>query len=270
MHFTRRAIGWVVSFVSLIMLATVWICHRPRGVPPITEGTIDTTTAQGLPSATTIDVNIGTSYDPMVRRADRGLVLVEPLFKICEHLSTSAALAADPETLLFCMAISNVTTFAAFIEFHNDGVASSLAELKSAANIKAISRRNVFVMDGVAFFLLLLNDRPHLTVECLKLDMQGFELTLLRHMEPLLTDARFTFNNIFAECMCPNRPLYKNVENGCDHIAALLTHAGYIVAPDHVTHCSMKPKPPHEWSDVRAWKARGTGEGDCEWEGVRV
>ncbi len=222
-----------------------------------------------LPTSSVIDVNIGTSYDPMVRREDRGLILVEPLFKICEHLATSATLAADPETVLFCMAISNTTTFATFLEFHKDGVASSLAALVSN-DYQAVSRRNVLVMEGVLFFEMLLNNRPLLVVECLKLDMQGFELTLLRHMEPLLTDPRFEFRHIFAECMCPDRPLYE-VDNGCDHIDTILTRAGYTVAPDHITHCNMKPKPPHEWSDVRAWKAPGTGSGgECTWEGKRV
>ncbi len=218
-----------------------------------------------LPIASVLDVNIGTSYDPMQRRPGRGLVLVEPLFKICEHLSTSVTLASDPEVVLFCMAISNSTGFATFLEFHTNGVASSLAAIKSPA-YKILSRRNVLVMDGRVFFEMLRNGRAQLHVACLKLDMQGFELTLLRHLEPLFADTEhFQFDNILAECMCPGRPLYEHVDNGCDEIDALLTRAGYTVAQDHVRHCNIKPRPPYEWSDVRAWK---TPQGEeCVWDG---
>ncbi len=204
-----------------------------------------------------LDVNIGTNYDPMKRRPGTGLVLVEPLFRICENIS----LTLDADTTLFCMALSNTTGFQTFYELSANGVSSSLAHVKpnsSHGAYKTTSRRTTLVMDGIAFFLMLLDTRPLLTIECLKLDMQGFELTLLRHMAPLLTDARFDFRNVYAECTCPGRPIYE-VENDCSDLDAIFTRAGFTVSREYKAYCARNPK--YEWTDVKAQK----GSNPCEW-----
>lgn len=223
-----------------------------------------------LPSATVLDINIGTNIDPLKRRENRGLVLVDPLFPVCELLSTK--LAKDPEIVFFCLALSNVTGFAAFMEYSKQGVSSSLVAVapnSSHGEFPLITRRTVLVMEGLSFFHMLLNGRERLVIECLKLDMQGFELTLLRNILPLLAHHKqFEFQNIFMECNCPGTAIYL-VKNECHDMAVLLQLAGFTVRDTYLTYCAQK-KLVYEWTDLQAYKSPSTGFQHCAWDNVVV
>lgn len=264
---SRQAL--ICLLALLLVVAVLWITLTPASSSEETkeeEHPLDNAMV-ALPEANIIDVNVGTWIDPMQRRPGRGLVLVEPLFRTCEQLAISTTLASDPEILLLCMALSNYTGFATFQEIFKGGVSSSLAPVmpgSSHGNYKTISRRTVQVMDGISFFQMLRQGRPLLEVECIKLDMQGLELTLIRNLAPLLTDPHFVFYHFRIECSCPGRPIYQ-MDNDCTEIDSIFVLAGYTVSQDYVTYCASRPK--NEWTDLRAWKDI---EIDCTWEGTPV
>ena len=196
-----------------------------------------------IPPNSEVDVNIGTNYSPFGPMDGRHRILVDPLFGVCD---SNAKLTSG--VTAFCFAVSNFTGFATFNEYNrNQGVSSSLAEVSpgtSHANFPILSKRTVLVLEAAVLFkaILLKNTK----VYRLKLDLQGFELTVLRNIQSLLRDSNFVVH-IKAECFCPKGDgvqIYQ-VDNACDTIAEVLQDAGY----ETMGGCSRG-----EWSDVIGYK----------------
>ena len=78
--------------------------------------------------------------------------------------------------------------------------------------------------------------------------MQGFDYTVLRNLEPLLSESVARVHNIMAECFYPNKAgkqIYE-IDNSCEKIKQYLESLGYT-ARDTRTN--------DEWGDVFAYKA---------------
>jgi hypothetical protein len=171
----------------------------------------------------------------------RKLVLVDPLFEVCDKVSRRKGV------YFLCIAVSNFTGLSSFREFNNRGLSSSLANVAKGTSherFKVIRMRQVFVLEGLVLFGELLRTNR---IKRVKLDMQGFELSLLRNIRPLLKS--HPFEHIKAECFCPKngKQIYA-VDNSCAKIDALLSGEGYVTEQERwKTECAEK-----EWSDVLA------------------
>lgn len=204
------------------------------------------------PSGRVLDVNIGTNLTPMQSRKDHHLVLVDPLPKVCNTLSDF--FATDPNVSFFCMALAIYTGFATFNHYNNNnsGVSSSLAKVSSNTSHERFGSEsrhsNVVVMDALLFFQSLIS--KNVFVDALKLDLQGFELSVLRRIEPILSQMPAKINHIFAECFFPNegRQIYQT-NNSCTAIAKLLQTHGYTTKVISSTK---------EYGDVEAFKSPAT------------
>ena len=196
-----------------------------------------------IPPNTEVDVNIGTNYSPFGPQDDRHRILVDPLFGVCD---SNAKLTSG--VTAFCFAVSNYTGFATFNEYnHYGGQSSSLANVApgtSHEKFPVLSKRTVLVLEAAVFFkaILLKNTKIHR----LKLDIQGFELTLLRNIQSLLRDSKFVVH-VKAECFCPNKNglQFYQVDNACEKTSTVLKDAGYEIQWD----CQGRG-----WSDVIAYK----------------
>ncbi len=195
-----------------------------------------------IPPNTEVDVNIGTNYSPFGPQDDRHRILVDPLFGVCD---SNAKLTSG--VTAFCFAVSNFTGFATFNEYNTmGGVSSSLANVApgtSHGDFPILSKRTVLVLEATVLFKAIL--RKNTKIQRLKLDLQGFELTVLRNIQSLLRDLNFVVH-VKAECFCPNKSglqIYQ-VENACGKIAEVLQEAGYE------TQWGCRG----EWSDVIAYK----------------
>jgi FkbM family methyltransferase len=189
-----------------------------------------------------VDVNIGTNYNPFAAQAGRFRILVDPLFDVCEKVST---LGVQGQTVL-CIAVSDFTGFTSFKEYNGDGVSSSLSEVAkgtSHGTFEVISKRTVLVLEAQILFRAIF-DRGT-TIRRLKLDLQGNELKVLRNIKAFLQHKKI--HHIMAECFCPidGRQIYM-IDNDCEKIAAVLQDSGFVAKYD----CT----PPSEVSDVIAYK----------------
>ena len=194
-----------------------------------------------LPTDSDVDINIGTNFSPMEEISGRKLVLVDPLFEVCDKISRLKGV------YFLCIAVSNFTGLSSFREYNNKGVSSSLATVTKGTSherLNVIRKRQVFVLEGLVLFRELLRTNR---IKRVKLDMQGFELSLLRNIRPLLKS--HPFEHVKAECFCPKhgKQIYA-VDNSCAKIDSLLSDEGYVTTRERwEKECARS-----EWSDVLA------------------
>jgi len=169
-------------------------------------------------------MNIGTNVDPMMSQDGRYRILVDPLFYICDM---NAKIATN--TTAFCFAVANYTGFTTFYEYNRAGVSSSLSKVSAGTSherFQVKSKRTVLVLEARILFEAIRQKKS--SIYRLKMDMQGYELSTLKNLFPLLQERNFV-THIFAECFKPNKDdvqIYQ-VDNSCESIASLLQTAGY-------------------------------------------
>jgi len=207
-----------------------------------------------IPSNAVVDMNIGTNYSPFGPQDDRYRILVDPLFGVCD---SNAKLTSNVTS--FCFALSNFTGFATFNEYNNwSSVSSSLARVQpgtSHERFPVLSKRTVLVLEADILFTAI--HRKNTQIHRLKLDLQGYELTVLRNVQTLLRDTEVVVH-IMAECFFPNKAgvqIYQ-VDNSCDKISAVLQTAGYKTRIN-------KQTPEH--GDVFAYKNGLAENFEVEW-----
>ena len=152
-----------------------------------------------IPSKTVLDMNIGTNYDPFGPQDDRYRILVDPLFGVCD---SNAKLTSNVTS--FCFAVSDYTGFATFNEYNGNGVSSSLAHVQSGTShgvFDILSKRTVLVLEANILFTAI--HRKSTQIHRLKLDLQGYELTVLRNIQTILRDTKLVVH-VMAECFNPN------------------------------------------------------------------
>jgi hypothetical protein len=171
----------------------------------------------------------------MEKTVGRELILIDPLFEVCDKISRINGI------YFLCIAVSNYSGFASFKEYNTDGLSSSLVVVSkgtSHGNFKVVRERQIFVLEGRILFEELVKTNKIIKV---KLDMQGFDLSLLINLGNLLKKIKY----IQAECFCIN--IY-NVDNSCRKMDELLTYHGFNVNTKHWREECGKL----EWSDVFA------------------
>ncbi len=180
-----------------------------------------------IPPNSVVDMNIGTNYSPFGPQDNRHRILVDPLFGVCD----SNAKLTDGVTA-FCFAVSNYTGFATFNEYNeHGGQSSSLAEVSpgtSHERFPILSKRTVLVLEGAVLFQSIL--QKNTKIFRLKVDIQGFELTLFRNIQSLLRNSDSVMH-IKAECFCPkptNGKQFYQVDNDCTKMEEVLHEAGYM------------------------------------------
>ena len=195
-----------------------------------------------IPSNSVLDMNIGTNVDPMMSQDGRYRILVDPLFHICDM---NAKITTN--TTSFCFAVANYTGFTTFYEYNRAGDSSSLSKVSAGTSherFQVKSKRTVLVLEARILFEAIRQKKS--SIYRLKMDMQGYELSTLKNLFPLLQERNFV-SNIFAECFNPNKDgvqIYQ-VDNDCGSIASLLETAGYETEVGSGNA---------EYSDVKAYK----------------
>ena len=81
-----------------------------------------------LPINLNVDINIGTNLSPMEKTVGRDLILIDPLFEVCDKISRINGI------YFLCIAVSNYSGFASFKEYNTDGLSSSLATVKKGTS----------------------------------------------------------------------------------------------------------------------------------------
>jgi FkbM family methyltransferase len=209
-----------------------------------------------IPPNTVLDINIGTNMSPMRAQDGRYRILVDPLFAVCDN---NAKMTTGVSA--FCMAVANYTGFATFNEYNpreGTGRSSSLAHVQpgtSHERFEVLSKRTVLVLEAAV--LLSAIQRKNTQIHRLKLDMQGFELSVLTNVLPLLRDSDLVVH-VMAECFYPNKDglqIY-TIDNSCEKIAALLKNAGYVTKDRGGTK---------EYSDVVGYKMGLAADFELKW-----
>jgi hypothetical protein len=162
------------------------------------------------------------------------------------------------------MAVANYTGFATFNEYNpreGTGRSSSLAHVQpgtSHERFEVLSKRTVLVMEAAVLLSAIASKNT--TVHRLKLDMQGFELTVLKNIASLLSgDDSNLVIHVMAECFYPDEnglQIY-TIDNSCEKIAALLTDAGYVTKD--------RGSSSKEYSDVVAYKKGMATDFESKW-----
>jgi len=203
------------------------------------------------PKHSMLDVNIGTNLSPMKALGDNFLLLVDPLMDVCNALSV--AFQKNPNVHFLCLAVANYTGVSTFKRYNSVGVSSSLvsvSEHTSHAGLRdQATMQTVMVVEALPLLRGLLNN--NIAIQRLKLDMQGFDYTVLRNLEPLLSESPARIHNIMAECFYPNKAgnqIYE-IDNSCEKIKQYLESLGYTTRDTPAIV---------EWGDVFAYKAPAT------------
>lgn len=161
------------------------------------------------------------------------------------------------------MAVANYTGFATFNEYNpreGTGRSSSLAHVQpgtSHERFEVLSKRTVLVMEAAVLLLAIASKNT--TVHRLKLDMQGFELTVLKNIAPLLSGDSNLVVHVMAECFYPDEnglQIY-TIDNSCEKIADLLTDAGYVTKD--------RGSSSKDYSDVVAYKKGMASDFESKW-----
>lgn len=201
-----------------------------------------------IPKNSIVDMNIGTNLDPIVAKPGTHRILIDPLFYVCD----SNAKIAE-EVTAFCFAVSNYTGFTTFYEYNKNGASSSLSKVSAGTSHERFSvkaKRTVLVLEANTLFSSISNRNT--TINRLKLDMQGYELTTLRNIRELLENPTFILN-VHAECFCSRKDNGKQIyeiDNSCNAIDALLQESGFETSGGVCEN--------GEWSDIVAHK-KGLG-----------
>ncbi|KAL7535277.1 hypothetical protein ACHAWF_005109 [Thalassiosira exigua] len=199
-----------------------------------------------IPENTAVDMNIGTNFDPLIAMEGRHRILVDPLFYVCESNAKWTS-----NVTAFCFAVSNQTThFTTFLEYNKKGLSSLLSKVSAGTSHESFevkSKRSVLVLEAKVLFLAIYNRNT--TINRLKMDMQGWELSTLLNFHQLLKKPRFV-SHIMAECFCQRegKQTYQ-IDNSCEKITEVMQDADYETKGG----CGGA-----EWSDVIGYK-RGMG-----------
>lgn len=186
-----------------------------------------------FPSQEEVDVNIGTNFSPIQSQDGRYRILVDPLFPVCEQLSQLGVKESDSGVTAFCMAVSNFTGFATFREYNErKGLSSSLARVSTGSSherFDVISKRTVLVLEASVLFDQIFSRGN--VIHRLKIDVQGYELTVLQNIMPLLREKEI--HHVKAECDCikNGKQLYE-IDNSCAKVSSLLQVAGFKIKYD--------------------------------------
>ena len=205
-----------------------------------------------IPSKSVLDMNIGTNIDPFGPQDDRYRILVDPLFGVCD---SNAKLTSNVTS--FCFAVSDYTGFATFNEYNGNGVSSSLAHVQSGTShgvFDIVSKRTVLVLEANILFTAI--HRKSTQIHRLKLDLQGYELTVLRNIQTILRDTKLVVH-VMAECFNPNEAglqIYE-LDNSCEKISTLLEDVGYVT----------KTAAGAEYGDVIAYKVGEATDFESQW-----
>ena len=194
------------------------------------------------PKGRIVDINIGCNFSPMPAKEGNFLLLVDPLPDVCSSLSQQ--FKTNTDVALLCCAISNYTGSATFLRYNTDGQSSSLSPTKAGSKHRfpLDSKDTVIVLEGAAVLGDLI--RKQNQIERLKTDMQGFDLTTLKNLRPLL-QIKGQIIHIKSECFFQEQ--YQGVNNSCDEMLDYLRSLGY-------TAKVVSLKKHKRWGDVYAYK----------------
>ena len=157
------------------------------------------------------------------------------------------------------MAVADYTGFATFNEYNaRGGMSSSLACVQNGTShekMEVLRKRTVLVLEAAV--LLTAIQRKNTQIKRLKLDMQGFELMVLKNILPLLHDSDLVVH-ILADCFYPNKDTLQiyAIDNSCEKIIALLQGAGYATKDTPSTK---------EYGDITAYKKGLAADFESMW-----
>ena len=196
------------------------------------------------PKGRIVDINIGCNFSPMPAKDGNFLLLVDPLPDVCSSLSQQFKTNTDVAVL--CCAISNYTGSATFLRYNTKGQSSSLSSpiTGSKGDFPLDSKDTVIVLEGAEVLGDLI--RKQNQIERLKTDMQGFDLTTLKNLRPLL---QIQGQIIHIKSECDFEQLYQGAHNSCHEMLDYLRSLGYtakVVQDSFQEHKS--------WGDVYAYK----------------
>ncbi len=178
---------------------------------------------------------------------------MDPLFGVCD---SNAKLTSNVTS--FCFAVSNYSGFATFNEYNGNGVSSALAHVQggtSHGGLDIVSKRTVLVLEAHILFTAIHSKSTQ--IFRLKLDLQGYELTVLWDIQIMLRDTELVVH-VMAECFNPNEAglqIYE-VDNSCKKISTLLKDVGYVTKI--LGACA-------EWGDVIAYKVGVATHFESQW-----
>ena len=174
------------------------------------------------PKGRIVDINIGCNFSPMPAKEGNFLLLVDPLPDVCSSLSQQ--FKTNTDVALLCCAISNYTGSATFLRYNTKGQSSSLSPTIAGTkhHFPIDSKDSVIVLEGAEVLGDLI--RKQNQIERLKTDMQGFDLTALKNLRPLL-QIQGQVIHIMSECMF--EPYYEGVNNSCHEMVDYLRSLGY-------------------------------------------
>jgi len=195
------------------------------------------------PKGRIVDINIGCNFSPMPAKEGNFLLLVDPLPDVCSSLSQQFKTNTDVAVL--CCAISNYTGSATFLRYNTNGQSSSLSStINGTFDFPVDSKDTVIVLEGAEVLGDLI--RKQNQIERLKTDMQGYDLTTLKNLRPLLqTEGQII--HIKSECFFSEQ--YQGVDNSCHEMVDYLRSLGYTAK---VTQDSFQEH--KTWGDVYAYK----------------
>jgi len=201
------------------------------------------------PKGRIVDINIGCNFNPMPAKEGNFLLLVDPLPDVCSSLSQKFKTNTDVAVL--CCAISNYTGSATFLRYNTNGQSSSLSSTMEGKTFKfpLDSKDTVIVLEGAEVLGDLI--RKQNQIERLKTDMQGYDLTTLKNLRPLLqTEGQII--HIKSECFFDTdagRQQYQGVDNSCHEMLDYLRSLGYTAKLGQDSFQEHKI-----WGDVYAYK----------------
>jgi len=205
------------------------------------------------PQGRTVDINIGTHFLPMPKTPGNFLILVDPLPNVCAHVSRQVA--TDVDVAMLCCAVSNFSGSTTFKVLNDAGGSSSLVETTVGTSHERFKPTQIFTVIVLEAYALLggLVAKQN-RIEKLKTDMQGFDLTALQNLRPILLDKEQVLQ-IKSECFFKNsagKQIY-HIDNECQKMLDYLTDLGYTA--------KIKPAGP-DGGDVWAYKPPATDFGD--------
>ena len=204
------------------------------------------------PKGRIVDINIGCNFSPMPAKKGNFLLLVDPLADVCSSLSKKFKTNTDVAVL--CCAISNYTGSATFLRYNTNGLSSSLSSAGKTSDFPLDGKDTVTVLEGAEVLGDLI--RKQNQIERLKTDMQGYDLTTLKNLRPLL-QIEGQIIHIKSECFFDTdegRQQYQGVDNSCDEMLDYLRSLGYTAKVAQESHHKIHKFKHKAWGDVYAYK----------------
>ena len=118
-----------------------------------------------------------------------------------------------------------------------------------------MSKQTVLVLEAHILFTAIHSKSTQIVR--LKLDLQGYELTVLWNIQTMLRDTELVVH-VMAECFNPNEARLQiyEVDNSCEKISTLLKDVGYVTK---IVGASA------EWGDVIAFKVGVATDFELQW-----